>query len=475
MEAYIKHFADHYLQEMKEGNAAIFAGAGLSAGAGYVNWKELLRGVANELRLDIEKETDLIALAQYYENSRGGRGSINSRLVREFTKDADITRNHRLLAQTPIKTYWTTNYDNLIERSLESYGKTTDIKITKENLAISVANKDVNIYKMHGCVSQAHDAVITKDDYETYNDKRQLFTTALQGDLVSKTFLFLGFSFDDPNLEYILSRIRVLLGNNQRDHYCFFKKVSEADFDSKDDYYYAQIKQELKIRDLKRYSIQALLIEKYDDITEFLEYINMKIKRRNIFISGAAHDYGKWNGENLVYNIANNLAKNDYRIISGFGLGIGSSVINGTLAHVYSGKESKINNQLLLRPFPQNIIDPEERKNQWKKYRQDMLSEAGVAIFVFGNKLGDDEIVLSDGLLEEFEIALELGVKVIPIGATGSMSKKLWERVNSDVLGYLPDVDEVIETFVYLGDEDLSEKDLINNTMKIVNLLQNFI
>ena len=50
---------------------------------------------------------------------------------------------------------------------------------------------------MHGDVERPTDAVLTKDDYERYDMKRPLFRTALQGDLISKTFLFVGFSFED--------------------------------------------------------------------------------------------------------------------------------------------------------------------------------------------------------------------------------------------------------------------------------------
>lgn len=71
------------------------------------------------------------------------------------------------------------------------------------------------------------DAVLTKDDYETFNDKREFFQQLYVSDLLSKTFLFIGFSFDDPNLEFILARIKVLLKGNPPTHYCFFKEVSE--------------------------------------------------------------------------------------------------------------------------------------------------------------------------------------------------------------------------------------------------------
>ncbi|MDC4865530.1 hypothetical protein NQ912_18445, partial [Acinetobacter baumannii] len=54
------------VKELQADNLAIFAGAGLSKPAGYVDWKNLLKEVAEELELDIDKESDLVALAQYH-------------------------------------------------------------------------------------------------------------------------------------------------------------------------------------------------------------------------------------------------------------------------------------------------------------------------------------------------------------------------------------------------------------------------
>ncbi len=101
--------------------------------------------------------------------------------------------------------------------------------------------------------------------------------------MVSNTFLFIGFSFEDPNLDYILSRIKILLGTNKREHYCFFKTVSKVDYKADEDFQYSKIKQELKIKDLKRFGIQALLIDEYSEITEVLQLIKIKLKRQNIF------------------------------------------------------------------------------------------------------------------------------------------------------------------------------------------------
>lgn len=36
----------------------------------------------------------------------------------EFTKEKDVDENHRIIARLPISTYWTTNYDSLIEDAL---------------------------------------------------------------------------------------------------------------------------------------------------------------------------------------------------------------------------------------------------------------------------------------------------------------------------------------------------------------------
>ena len=96
MKKELKNFVDKYIKAINLENAAIFAGAGLSVASGLVNWKELLKDIANELNLDINKEVDLISLAQYYVNEKGGRGVINSELVEQFTKGVELNVNHEI-------------------------------------------------------------------------------------------------------------------------------------------------------------------------------------------------------------------------------------------------------------------------------------------------------------------------------------------------------------------------------------------
>lgn len=477
-----KSFINAFVTEINNGDAAIFAGAGLSAPLGFVNWKGLLKDLADELNLNIEKEHDLLAIAQYHFN-KFKRGKINNKIKNEFTTLKEGTENHKVLSQIGIDTFWTTNYDQLIERTLEADGKTVERKLRNEDFASNIKKKDAIVYKMHGDKDSPDEAVLTKDDYETYNDKKELFSTALRGDLLSKTFLFIGFSFDDPNLDYILGRIKILLKDNTPTHFCFFKEIAEGDFndgnksadENKEDYLYAKIKQELKIDDLIRYGINAVMIKNYPEITFILSEIEKRTKRRNIFISGAAADYSPYTeveAKDLIHSLSYKLAEKEYKIVSGYGLGIGSIVINGALDYKLNSNYRNLDDLLILRPFPQMQSGIKSIPEIWTDYRNDMIAKAGIAIFVFGNKLVDGKIVDSNGMEEEFDICLKHFVIPIPIGSTGSVSKTLWDKVVSNLHDYYPDNADFHNAIRELGKENISKEDIITNTIKAINILQ---
>src|SRR3990172_3221294 len=290
----LEDFYNQFLEALDEGNAALFIGAGLSQPSGFVNWKALLKDIADELGLNVDKEIDLIAVAQYHVNDRMGRPRLNKLLIEEFTKDAEISENHRLIASLPLHTVWTTNYDTLIEQAFREAQKRADVKISQADLEITLPRRDVIIYKMHGDISRPYDAVLTKEDYETYNMNRELFSMKLQGDLVGTPFLFLGFSFTDPNIDYILSRIRAMIGpKSQREHFCVIKLPQKPRGRGKKiaEYEYEKRKLLLRIGDLKRYGIRTIQINDYSEVTDILTELNRRSHRRNIFISGSAHGY----------------------------------------------------------------------------------------------------------------------------------------------------------------------------------------
>lgn len=89
---------------IKSDELGAFIGAGISIPAGFCSWKELLREPAKEIGLDVEKESDLINLAQYYSNSKK-RTAIDDLIKGQFSKLVKPTENHKLLSQLPISTF----------------------------------------------------------------------------------------------------------------------------------------------------------------------------------------------------------------------------------------------------------------------------------------------------------------------------------------------------------------------------------
>ena len=460
-----------YTQAIREGNAGIFAGAGLSRASGYVDWKNLLRPLAKEVELDIEKEKDFLSVAQYYRNESGTRASINQEILNAFNAEVSENENVDIIARLPISTYWTTNYDKLIEKELEKKNRKADVKMDSDQLSTVLMNRDAVVYKMHGDVDHPSHAVLTKDDYVLYDKKRPLFKTILKGDLISKKFLFIGFSFEDPNLDYILGQIHALLDENVAEHYCFFRKVQRVDYSNDEDYGYEKARQELRAKDLARYGIQTVFVDDYPEITAILRDIEFAVKRSNVFISGSADDYTGWGkdkAEELAGKIAQSLVKNDFRVTSGFGLGIGSSVINGALAEIYRSKYKHTDEYLCLRPFPQGIKDAKERKNVFTQYRKDMISDTGVAVFIFGNKKDSTDpskIIDAPGCWEEFVVAKDNKSIIIPIGSTGFMARKILDEVKADIDNYKylekyiddleteNDIDKLVEVIIAIAKE----------------------
>lgn len=414
---------------IKSDELGAFIGAGLSIPAGFCSWKELLKEPAKEIGLDVEKENDLVNLAQYYVNSKK-RTSIDDLIKGEFSKLVKPTDNHKLLSQLPISTFWTTNYDKLIEKALEDNMKKPYVKTKDEQLRGTNHDFDAIVYKLHGDVESPEDAVLTRSDYEEFGyNKRKLFREVLEGDLLTKTFLFLGFSFGDPNFNYVIGRLRVLLDEkNTRKHYCIMKRVQDTD----EDYEYKKARQELQIEDLNRYGIFTYLVNKYDEITEILSTLVDRFRRKTIFISGSAYSYSvysKETGENFIHKLSFELSKSGYHIVNGYGKGVGEFVLNGVADYCLTYK-SKINDFLTLMPFPQNSSLDIDLDKLYKENREQMIENCGIAIFLFGNKEAED---IASGVMEEYELSKKHGLVCLPIEYTGGASKEIYVQIIQEI------------------------------------------
>lgn len=236
---------------------------------------------------------------------------------------------------------------------------------------------------MHGDIDRPEESVLIRDDYESYHHEKTPFINALSGDLMTKTFMFIGFSFTDPNFSYICAHLRAHLKGNMREHYCFLKDVSETDYPDRDQFEYEKRKLSYFIDDLKRFNIKTVLIKEYSEITEILQSIKRRYNSRTVYISGAAAEYepdGKEAYEEFISKLSGLLIHKGFKIVSGYGLGVGSAVISGALSEIYHNQKKSLTDQLILRPFPQG----DDAKAMWEAYRQDMISYSGISIFLLG-------------------------------------------------------------------------------------------
>lgn len=162
------------------------------------------------------------------------------------------------------------------------------------------------------------------------------------------------------------------------------------------------------------------------------------------------------------------LLKKNYRIVNGWG--IGSAVINGALDAIYSSPGKHFEDQLVMRPFPQVASKNQNLATLWEEYRRRMIGFAGVCIFLFGNKRNNaGEIVTANGMIREFEIALDLGRIPIPVGATGYASQEIWNQIAPRAKEIYQGVDWVIPLVEEICDAGIDRKLIVDKLLAILN------
>jgi hypothetical protein len=190
--------------------------------------------------------------------------------------------------------------------------------------------------------------------------------------------------------------------------------------------------------------------------------------RKTVFISGSAYEYGRFgdDGKSFIRALSKTLLQNNFKIISGFGAGVGNYVIEGALDEIYLEQHEKITDQLKVFPFPAFPAMGDLMETIHLNYRNDMISQAGVAIFLFGNKLEDIAVREADGMKKEFEIARSHRALLIPVGASGYVSECLWKNVLECYDDYF-DNREKFEWYEQLGDPSARPEELINAILQI--------
>lgn len=426
-----EEFLRDYSEAITNSSAALFIGSGLSRDANAYDWKGLLREAATDIGLDVDEERDLISLAQYYVNSKN-RQKIDEAISKCFKDVINPSENHLLLASMPISSYWTTNYDRLIENACERLNVSTMVLTDDDSLKQFTDGNDIIIRKLHGDVTRPQECVITKHDYEEFAHKHEILLSQLKGEMCSKAFLFLGYSFSDTDINHIMTRIRLFYkGAPPKRHFCVMRRVPLTDT-------YGSVKQEHIIRDLIEYGIHTVLVHDYSEVTDMLKEIRHRIFSKNVYISGAYEADNPQATEFAKYGqyISRWLISQGYKVFTGYGKNLGAEIVSGSFegCTITDNKTAakKFNENVFLFPFPyQTDIDPDARKQLYSELRKNSILNTHITIVINGtnNQTPTGALQNSPGVLEEAQISIDQGNLVIPIATTGGSAAEIWDNV----------------------------------------------
>ena len=103
------------------------------------------------------------------------------------------------------KVVFTTNYDKLFESA--SRGGFRLLPVTSASLGDELRRREPVFIKLHGSTDAINEVVLTRSDFaEVAKIGRDVFDT-LKGLALTSTFLFVGYSLDDPDIQLVLQAV----------------------------------------------------------------------------------------------------------------------------------------------------------------------------------------------------------------------------------------------------------------------------
>lgn len=229
MNEYEKKIQGHeihpYLEEICErlytGHATVMVGAGFSKNSNknFPDWGSLgdlffkkIHGRNPNSSKNEDRYLNALKLADEVQ-AAFGRPALNQLIRSSIPDDSSMPSPlHKKLLELPWADIFTTNYDTLLERSMDFVkNQRFDVVVNKEDLLYA---EKPRIIKLHGSFPSKRPFIITEEDYRTFPKEFAPFVNTVQQSLLENTLCLIGFSGDDPNFLQWIGWIRDNLGND---------------------------------------------------------------------------------------------------------------------------------------------------------------------------------------------------------------------------------------------------------------------
>jgi SIR2-like domain len=198
---------------IRQKQAILFAGAGVSMTVGLPSWRTLIEHIADELEVDLseldESEVNYLTLAEYYRLKQGSIGPLRSWMDRNWTiseKSLKSSKVHELICRLDFPILYTTNFDRNLEAAFELQGKDYVKIVTAKDVA-RIRDGVPQIVKYHGDFDDDGSIVIAETDYLDRLSFESPLDIKFRSDALGKTILFIGYSMSDLNIRFLLHRL----------------------------------------------------------------------------------------------------------------------------------------------------------------------------------------------------------------------------------------------------------------------------
>jgi hypothetical protein len=237
-------FNTDLISDIANQKVVIFVGAGASkwakptSGNSFKDWNSFLEHAAKSAAPKIRKlvkerldAKDYLIASELLKTALAEKWATI--LEAEFQQAADISRLHKAIISLNQRIIVTTNFDKLIENAWTGSNVTRYPKVISkiDQQAFKLfRDDDAYLIKIHGSIDESENIVFDKTSFQRAAFSNRFYQDLIGTLLLTHTFLFIGFSMDDPAVS-LLVESHAYRYSDTRPHYAFISGKSQPEID----------------------------------------------------------------------------------------------------------------------------------------------------------------------------------------------------------------------------------------------------